>query len=77
MFSCEFVDKDVDEIQCVVFNLAVGKFNPIIKQNRVYSISNAEIRIADRRYSAINNQYSMSLRTDSEVIQLEVFLFNT
>lgn len=66
LFSFDLKD-DSGEIRCTAFNQEVDKFYDVIQVNKVYIVSKASIKAANRKFSNINNEYEISLSSDSTV----------
>lgn len=72
-------------IQATFFNDAVTRFDPILRENLVYLFANGEIKIANKRFTNIKNDYSIifnmnaeiSLVNDDESIQSQAYNFMT
>jgi hypothetical protein len=42
-----------------MFKDAVDKFDPILKENCVYTLSNGQIKLANLKFSSIKNDFSL------------------
>ena len=68
-----------------MFKEAVDKFEPILKQDGVYIISHALIKMANQRFSSIKNDYNLVFDchtkvqevVDDEKISTQAFSFST
>lgn len=68
LFNMTVIDES-GEIRITAFNDAVDKFYKFIEVNKVYYISRANLKTANKQYSNVNNNYEMTLNPDS-VIEL-------
>jgi replication factor A1 len=66
LFSVVFADES-GEIRATGFKDTVDMFYNLLEENKVYTISKATIKAANKQYSTINNQYEMTLDTSSEI----------
>ncbi|KAI0216920.1 Replication protein A 70 kDa DNA-binding subunit [Lamellibrachia satsuma] len=70
LFSMNFLDES-GEIRATAFKNEVDKFYDFIQLNKVYYISKAQLKTADKRYSSLNNDYEMTFNSDTQVIPCE------
>jgi replication factor A1 len=66
LFSVDMVDQEGTQIQGTFFNQQVEKFYPLIKENKVYTVSNGTIKLANKRFTSIPNDYQISFQDDTE-----------
>lgn len=67
LFSFETVDSS-GEIRITAFNNEVDKFFPLLEQGRVYYISKAILKVANKQYTAVKNDYEMTLTAQSSIV---------
>lgn len=67
LFNMELIDES-GEIRCTVFQEQVDKFFDMIEIQKLYYISRASIKMANKQYNSLKNDYEMSLTGDSEII---------
>ncbi|KAM3868689.1 uncharacterized protein ACN63O_006045 [Diretmus argenteus] len=67
LFSFNIVDES-GEIKVTAFNKEVDKFFPLIEQNKVYYISKASLKVANKMYTTLKNEYEMSLNANSSIV---------
>ena len=72
VFSCTFADSS-GEIRATAFNDVAESFSALLQENQVYYISKATIKAANRQYSSVQNDYEMTLDSES-VITLVYFI---
>ncbi|XP_011151578.1 replication protein A 70 kDa DNA-binding subunit isoform X2 [Harpegnathos saltator] len=63
LFSMHLHDNS-DEIKCVAFN---DKLYNNVENNKVYHISNYELKDSDRRYNKLKNQYEIIITDDTRI----------
>ena len=66
LFSVNLLDES-GEIRATAFNDAVDRFYPLMQENGVYFISKAKVNIAKKQFSTLNNEYEITLESNSEV----------
>uniref|UniRef100_A0AAR2KZ72 Replication protein A subunit n=1 Tax=Pygocentrus nattereri TaxID=42514 RepID=A0AAR2KZ72_PYGNA len=67
LFSMEIVDES-GEIRVTGFNQEVDKFYSLIEQGKVYYISKGSLKIANKQFTSLKNDYEMTLNGDSSII---------
>ena len=67
MFSIDLLDANNGEIRATLFKEAADKWYPILEQGQVYTISGGRLKVADRKYSKLNNDYELTLDTNTEI----------
>jgi len=85
LFSVDLLDHHGGEIQATMFNDAVDKFYVIFEEGKVFTISKGRVKIANKRYTHITNDYQLDLNEHSEVtlvgddtsIRAQVYDFKT
>merc|ERR1719326_84441 len=68
LFSVDLLDEQGGEIQATCFNEAAEKFFGLLEEGKVYTVSKGRIRVANKRYTHIQNDYSIDLNEHSEVV---------
>lgn len=68
LFSVDLLDEQGGEIQATCFNEAAEKFFALFEEGKVYTVSKGRIRVANKRYTHIKNDYSIDLNEHSEVV---------
>ncbi|XP_063873516.1 replication protein A 70 kDa DNA-binding subunit-like isoform X2 [Scylla paramamosain] len=66
LFSMDLLD-ETGEIRATAFNNEVDKFYDMIEVDKVYFISSATLKTANKQYSNLNNEYEMSFNRTTEV----------
>lgn len=67
LFSMEIVDES-GEIRVTGFNQEVDKFFDLIEVGKVYYLSKATLKIANKQYTSVKNDYEMTLNGESTII---------
>ncbi|KAM6933432.1 replication protein A 70 kDa DNA-binding subunit [Xenentodon cancila] len=70
LFSMEIVDES-GEIRVTGFNQEVDKFYTLIEAGKVYYISKGSLKIANKQYTSVKNDYEMTLNGESSIIPCE------
>ena len=70
LFSIELVD-ETGEIRATAFNEQVNKFFPLIEVNKVYYFSKGTLKIANKQFSAVKNDYEMTFNNETSVLLCE------
>ncbi|KAI7800786.1 replication protein A 70 kDa DNA-binding subunit [Triplophysa rosa] len=70
LFSMELVDES-GEIRVTGFNQEVEKFYSLIEQGKVYYISKGTLKIANKQFSTLKNDYEMTLNGETSIIPCE------
>nr|XP_003469585.2 replication protein A 70 kDa DNA-binding subunit [Cavia porcellus] len=70
LFSLELVDES-GEIRAAAFNEQVDKFFPLIEVNKVYYFSKGSLKIANKQFSAVKNDYEMTFNSETSVVPCE------
>ncbi|KAM4620172.1 replication protein A 70 kDa DNA-binding subunit-like isoform 2-T2 [Polymixia lowei] len=67
LFSFEIVDES-GEIKITAFNKEVDKFFPLVEQGKVYYITKALLKMANKQYTTLKNDYEMTLHANSSIV---------
>ncbi|KAG9445573.1 hypothetical protein H6P81_011701 [Aristolochia fimbriata] len=67
VFNVELTDADGTQIQATMFNNAANKFYPKFELGKVYYISKGTLRVANKQFKTVQNDYEMTLNENSEV----------
>ncbi|XP_016412598.1 replication protein A 70 kDa DNA-binding subunit [Sinocyclocheilus rhinocerous] len=70
LFSMELVDES-GEIRATGFNNEVDKFYSLIEQGKVYYISKGTLKIANKQFSSLKNDYEMTLNGETTISPCE------
>ncbi|KAE8622262.1 hypothetical protein XENTR_v10005168 [Xenopus tropicalis] len=67
LFSIEMVDES-GEIRATAFNEQADKFFSLIEVNKVYYFSKGTLKIANKQYTSVKNDYEMTFNSETSVI---------
>ncbi|CAN6717665.1 unnamed protein product [Malus baccata var. baccata] len=67
VFNVELTDEDGTQIQATMFNEAAKKFFEKFELGKVYYISKGSLRVANKQFKTVQNDYEMTLNESSEV----------
>ncbi|XP_068654082.1 replication protein A 70 kDa DNA-binding subunit B [Aristolochia californica] len=67
VFNVELTDEDGTQIQATMFNNAATKFYPKFELGKMYYISKGSLRVANKQFKTVQNDYEMNLNENSEV----------
>lgn len=70
VFNVELTDEDGTQIQATMFNEAADKFYPKLELGKVYFISKGSLRVANKQFSSVKNDYEMTLNAHAEVEEI-------
>uniref|UniRef100_A0A8C2V064 Replication protein A subunit n=2 Tax=Chinchilla lanigera TaxID=34839 RepID=A0A8C2V064_CHILA len=70
LFSLELVDES-GEIRATAFNDQVDKFFPLIEVNKVYYFTKGTLKVANKQFSAVKNDYEMTFNSETSVVPCE------
>ncbi|XP_075445419.1 replication protein A 70 kDa DNA-binding subunit [Ascaphus truei] len=67
LFSIEMVDES-GEIRATAFNDQADKFFSLLEVNKVYYFSKGTLKIANKQYTSVKNDYEMTFNSETSVI---------
>ncbi|XP_057871294.2 replication protein A 70 kDa DNA-binding subunit B [Cryptomeria japonica] len=67
VFNVELTDEDGTQIQATMFKEAADKFWDKFELGKVYYISKGSLRVANKQFKTVQNDYEMTLHANSEV----------
>lgn len=67
LFSMDFVDES-GEIRCTAFREQVDRFFDFVEMQKVYYVSRAQIKIANKTFNATKCDYEMTITGDTEIV---------
>ncbi|CAA0820873.1 Replication protein A 70 kDa DNA-binding subunit B [Striga hermonthica] len=71
VFNVELTDEDGTQIQATMFNEAARKFFDKFQMGKVYYISKGTLKVANKQYRTVQNDYEMTLNENSIVEEIE------
>lgn len=69
VFSADLLDAEGGEIRCSFFNAAANKFYDILEKGKVYTFSNGNVKVANKRYNGLNHNYEIAFAEESSDIK--------
>ncbi|XP_061682603.1 replication protein A 70 kDa DNA-binding subunit isoform X2 [Syngnathoides biaculeatus] len=70
LFSMEIVDES-GEIRVTGFNNEVDKYFGLIEVGKVYYISKGSLKVANKQYTSVKNDYEITLNSETSIILCE------
>ncbi|BES96364.1 Replication protein A 70 kDa DNA-Hypothetical protein [Nesidiocoris tenuis] len=70
LFSVDLVDES-GEIRATGFRDAVDKFYELLEENKVYLISKCQLKMANKKFSSLKNDYEMTFTDDTRIVPVE------
>ncbi|KAL1373199.1 replication protein A 70 kDa DNA-binding subunit B [Arachis hypogaea] len=67
VFNVELTDEDGTQIQATMFNDAARKFYDKFVLGKVYYVSKGTLKVANKQFKTVQNDYEMTLNENSEV----------
>lgn len=67
LFSIDLLDSAGGEIRATFFKEACDKWFPILEEQQVYTFSGGRLKVGDRKYSTIKNDYELTFDATSEI----------
>ncbi|KAL3042763.1 hypothetical protein OYC64_020647 [Pagothenia borchgrevinki] len=67
LFSFEVLDES-GEIKVTAFNKEVDQFFSLVEQGKVYYITKATLKVANKQFTTLKNNYEMTLNAHSSVV---------
>ncbi|KAK6148622.1 hypothetical protein DH2020_019534 [Rehmannia glutinosa] len=67
VFNVELTDEDGTQIQATMFNEAARKFFDKFQMGKVYYISKGTLKVANKQFKTVQNDYEMTLNENSQV----------
>ncbi|KAL6649484.1 hypothetical protein ACP70R_013708 [Stipagrostis hirtigluma subsp. patula] len=71
VFNVELTDEDGTQIQATMFNEAAKKFYPMFELGKVYYVSKGSLKIANKQFKTVRNDYEMTLNENAVVEEAE------
>jgi len=66
----ELVDMYGTQIEGTFFNEAAHNFEPIVQENRVYLFSNGVVKMANKRFTSIKNDFCIVFEKNAQIIKV-------
>ena len=69
--NVDLIDKEGTQIQATFFGDAVYKFAPILKENKVFLLANGQVKIANKKFTSIKNDYCLTFDMNGDIQEVE------
>ncbi len=70
--NIEMIDKDGTLIQATFFGeQAAQKYGPMIRENKVYLFANGQVKLANKKFTSIKNDYCLTFDQNADVAEAE------
>ena len=63
----EILDSHSTPIEVVAFGASAEHWDPLIEQDKVYLFSGGQVKMANKRFSTVKNDYNIILDLNSQV----------
>ncbi|CAE7408516.1 RPA1C, partial [Symbiodinium microadriaticum] len=67
LFSIDLLDSAGGEIRATFFKDACEKWFPQLEEQKVYTFSGGRLKVGDRKYSTMRNEYELTFDANSEI----------
>ena len=67
----DFVDSLGDDIRATAFNAAADKFNAMLTEGGIYTVSKCQVKIANKQYNTCKHQYELTLNETTDITPCE------
>jgi replication factor A1 len=65
--NIELIDGQGTQILATFYNEIALKYNDMLQENKVYLMSNGSVKIANKKYTSIKNDYCIIFDKNSEI----------
>jgi len=72
LFSIDLLDSQGSEIRATFFKETAQKYFSKIQEGKVYTFSGGKLKIANKQYSSIKNNYEITFDQNSEIIEVNL-----
>jgi len=67
LFSVDLLDSHGSEIRGTFFKETADKFFPMLEEQKVYTFSGGKLKVANKQYTSIKNNYEITFDNQSEI----------
>jgi len=71
LLTFDMMDKEGTQMQATMFNEDIDKFVPSLEEGKVYEISQAYIKMANKRFTSITNDFCMTFQNKTELREVQ------
>jgi len=68
LLKITLVDKYGTQIEATFFNEAADSFDKIIEENKVYLFSNGYVKIANRKFTSVKNDFCVVFEKNASIV---------
>ena len=65
LMNIELIDAKGDQIQCTMFGATVERYKTFLEEGKCYTFKRGTIKAANKRYTSIKNDYSITFNKDT------------
>lgn len=69
LMNVDLMDKHGCQIQATFFNDAVSKFTDVLQENKVYTFTQGQVKVANKKYTTIPNDFCLVFDTWATIIE--------
>lgn len=67
ILNIDLIDREGTMIQATMFNETAEKWNSKLEENKVYIFANGRVNLANKRFTSIKNDYSITFGNETEI----------
>ena len=68
LLNIDLIDREGTQIQATFFGKpTIDKWGPLLHENHVYLLSNGQIRLANKKFTSIKNDYCLIFDENSDI----------
>ena len=67
LLPLELIDNEGTSISATIYGNSVEEYNEILKEGKCYYFSHGKVKLADKRYTTVNNEYTLIFDELSEI----------
>ena len=71
VMNVDLIDHEGSDIQMTGFNESVDKFEGYLKVNKVYRISNWNLKVSNRKFTSISHDYCLIISSNTKIEEVE------
>jgi len=71
LLKIEIIDHFGTPIEGTFFNDAAIKFSEIVNENKVYLFSGGNVKMANKRFTTVKNDFCIIFETNAEIVEIE------
>lgn len=71
LFNVDLIDRGDCQINATFFNEGARKYHQILEEGKVYKMSGGQIKMANKRYTTIKNDYCITFDERADIFEVE------